>query len=290
MFSSLKKKWKVNEWQLTLIICTFAFGGSLTGYVGKKIMNLLSLQADWLWTLIYIFLITLIWPMAVILLSIPLGQFKFFKKYISKILSRIGLGTPSNPKLDKKHIAIFASGVGSNAQKIIDHFRNHSSIRIVLIVSNKPGAGVLDMAVKEGIPTLIIEKQRFFEGDAYLPEMEDLSVDLIVLAGFLWHVPAALVQKYRGHIINIHPALLPDFGGKGMYGHHVHEAVLAAGKKESGISIHLVDEVYDNGLVLFQATCPVHDNDTIESLTSRIHELEHTHFAKIIEKQLMNDQ
>ncbi len=289
MFSSLKKKWKVNGWQLALIITTFALGGSMTGYIGKKVMNLLSLQADWLWTLVYILLITLIWPMAVILLSIPLGQFNFFRKYIRKILSRFGLFKSSSPEQPKKHIVIFASGAGSNAQKIIDHFRNHPVIRIVLIVSNKPAAGVLDIAVKEGIPTLIIEKQRFFQGDAYLPEMEDAAIDLIVLAGFLWKLPSALVTKFRGRIINIHPALLPDFGGKGMYGHHVHKAVLDAGKKESGISIHLVDEVYDNGLVLFQATCPVHADDTIETLTRRIHELEHTHFARIIEKQLLNE-
>jgi formyltetrahydrofolate-dependent phosphoribosylglycinamide formyltransferase len=289
MFSSLKKKWKVNEWQLTLILCTFALGGSLTGYVGKKIMNLLSLEQDWLWTLVYILLITLIWPMAVTLLSIPFGQFKFFKKYIGKLLARIGLLKLSNPILPKKHLAIFASGTGSNAQKIIDHFRDHPFIRIVLIVCNKPGAGVLNIAIKEGIPTLIIEKHRFFEGDAYLPEMEDAAIDLIVLAGFLWKVPSALVQKFSGRIINIHPALLPDFGGKGMYGANVHRAVLAAGKKESGISIHLVDELYDNGRILFQARCPVHADDTVESLSTRIHELEHAHFARAIEKQIMNE-
>lgn len=287
MFSSLKKKWKVNNWQLAIILINFALGGSLTGYLGKKIMNFLAIEADWLWTLVYILLITLIWPMAVTALSIPLGQFRFFKKYIGKLLSKFGLVKLPSPEPGKKHIAIFASGAGSNAQKIIDHFRGHPGVRIVLIVCNKPGAGVLDIAIKEGIPTLLIEKQRFFQGDAYLPEMENASLDLIVLAGFLWQVPAVLIKKFRGHIINIHPALLPDFGGKGMYGHHVHEAVLAAGKKESGISIHLVDEIYDNGKVLFQATCPVQENDTVETLTKRIHELEHMHFARVIEKQLM---
>lgn len=287
MFFSLKKKWKVNNWQLALILCNFALGGSLTGYLGKKIMNLLAIQADWLWTLIYILLITLIWPMAVILLSLPLGQFRFFRNYIGKILSKFCLYKISSPEKPTKHIAIFASGAGSNAQKIIDHFRGHPGVRIVLIVCNKPGAGVLNIAVKEGIPTLIIERQRFFQGDAYLPEMEDARIDLIVLAGFLWQIPAALVQRFRGRIMNIHPALLPKFGGKGMYGHYVHEAVLAAGRKESGISIHLVDEIYDNGKILFQATCPVHADDTVESLTKRIHELEHAHFARVIEQQLL---
>jgi phosphoribosylglycinamide formyltransferase-1 len=153
---------------------------------------------------------------------------------------------------------------------------------VVLIVCNKPGAGVLNIAVREGIPTLIIEKERFFRGDSYLPEMEDASIDLIVLAGFLWKVPPALIKEYPGRIINIHPALLPDFGGKGMYGHFVHQAVLDAGKKESGISIHFVDELYDHGRVIFQAKCPVNENDTVESLTERIHLLEHEHYARVV--------
>lgn len=293
MFSNLKNKWKVSELQLALIIGTFAIGGSLTGYIGKKIMNLLSINTDWLWTIIYIVLITLIWPMAVLVISIPLGQYRFFSKYIGKILGKLGIGGKLGvrsselgvtPGTGKRHIAIFASGAGSNAQKIIDHFRGHPDTRVVLIVCNKPGAGVLNIAIKEGIPALIIEKGRFFSGDSYLPEMEDAGIDLIVLAGFLWKVPTALIRQFPERIINIHPALLPDFGGKGMYGHFVHEAVLAAGKKESGISIHFVDEIYDHGRIIFQAKCPVYENDSVESLTERIHALEHEHYAKVVER------
>jgi len=286
MFDSLRKKWKVGGVQLLLIIATFAIGGSLTGYAGKKIMNHLPLVPDWLWTLIYIALITLLWPVAVLLVSFPLGQYRFFSKYIRRILFKMGFHSMKAGELPKKHIAIFASGAGSNAQKIIDHFRGHPTIRVVLIVCNKPGAGVLNIAIKEGIPALIIETERFFRGDSYLPEMEDASIDLIVLAGFLWKVPSALIQKYPERIINIHPALLPEFGGKGMYGANVHSAVLAAAKKQSGISIHLVDDQYDHGKVLFQANCPVQEGDTIESLTQRIHALEHLHYAPEIEKYI----
>jgi len=133
MFERLQKKWKVSGPQLALILCTFAIGGSLTGFAGKKIMNLASIQQDWLWAIVYILLITIIWPLAVLLISIPFGQFPFFIKYIRKIGAKMGIGKSQEPAL-KSRIAIFASGAGSNTQKIIDHFRNHASIRISLIV------------------------------------------------------------------------------------------------------------------------------------------------------------
>ncbi len=190
------------------------------------------------------------------------------------------------------HLAIFASGAGSNAQKVIDHFTSSPSLSkgegagnpkaiISLIVCNKPGAGVLDIAAKENIPVLLIEKEKFFRGDAYMNELKE--IDLIVLAGFLWKIPDALIKAYPGRIINIHPALLPKYGGKGMYGNNVHAAVIAAGDKESGITIHYVDEHYDNGDIIFQARCPVFPNDTPGSLAQRIHTLEHEHFPKVIE-------
>ena len=133
------------------------------------------------------------------------------------------------------HIAIFASGAGSNAEKIINHFANHPSIKISLIVSNKPGAGVLNIAKANQVPTLIIEKEKFFRGNAYVDELKQNRIDFIVLAGFLWKVPTALVKAYPKRIINIHPALLPKYGGKGMYGQFVHEAVLSAKEKESDV-------------------------------------------------------
>jgi phosphoribosylglycinamide formyltransferase 1 len=182
-----------------------------------------------------------------------------------------------------KNLALFASGAGSNAQRIIDHFRNSTLARVVVIVCNKPGAGVLRIAEKEQLPILMIEKDRFFRGDAYLPELEKSNTDFIVLAGFLWKIPQALINAYPRRIINIHPALLPKYGGKGMYGQYVHEAVIQAGEVQSGITIHYVDEHYDHGDVIFQTACPLVDGDTPETLAARIHELEHLYYPQVIE-------
>lgn len=198
---------------------------------------------------------------------------------------------PPNPhrksfKSPLKQLIIFASGAGSNAARIIDHFRHSAIARVSLIVCNKPGAGVIGIAEKEGIPVLMIEKERFFRGDAYVAELMAQEPALIILAGFLWKIPPALIHAFRGQIINIHPALLPAYGGKGMYGRHVHEAVIAAGEKESGITIHNVDEHYDHGDTLFQARCPVLPNDNADSLAERIHALEHLHYPKVIEELL----
>jgi formyltetrahydrofolate-dependent phosphoribosylglycinamide formyltransferase len=284
MLQRLQQKWKVNGIQLFLIILTFALGGSVCGYAGRKIINLFHIDQRWLWVIIYIMLITILWPAAVLLVSIPLGQFSFFKKYIKKIGRRLFGSSSQHSPLT--YIAIFASGTGSNAQKIIDHFHGHPSIKIALIVTNNPLAGVLNIAKKEGLPTLIIEREKFLKGDAYLPELKEKNIQFIVLAGFLWKIPQKLIDKYPRHIINIHPALLPKYGGKGMYGKHVHYAVLSAGEKESGITIHYVDEHYDNGDVIFQEKCPVLPGDSIESLTERIHALEHKYYPQIIENVL----
>lgn len=185
-----------------------------------------------------------------------------------------------------KNIAIFASGAGSNAEKIIGHFSKNSLIRIALIVCNKPGAGVVSIAGKNNIPVLIIEKDKFINGDGYVHELQEARIDFIVLAGFLWKIPSALIQSFPDRIINIHPALLPKFGGKGMYGSKVHEAVIAAGEKESGITIHYVDEHYDNGDIIFQTKCRVYENDTPDTLAKRIHELEHENFPTVVEQCL----
>ena len=183
-------------------------------------------------------------------------------------------------------IAIFASGTGSNAQKIIDHFRNSSEIKVSLIVCNKPRAGIMQIAENEKIPALLIEKERFFRGDSYVPELKEKEIEFIVLAGFLWKIPDRLIEEYHQKIINIHPALLPKYGGKGMYGMHVHEAVINAGEKESGITIHYVNEHFDEGEAIFQASCEVTPDDTPETLAQKIHQLEHLHFPKIIEQVL----
>lgn len=196
--------------------------------------------------------------------------------------------TTPNPKLQTPNfrLAVFASGTGSNAQKLIDYFKDSSLAKVTLIVCNKPGAGVLAIAEKESIPTLLIEKEKFFRGDAYLPELKEAGINFIALAGFLWKIPQALIVAYPKRIVNIHPALLPKFGGKGMYGQYVHEAVLQAGEVESGITIHYVDEQYDNGDVIFQTACPVLEGDTPETIAQRIHQLEHLHYPRVVEEVL----
>ena len=288
MFKRLQNKWKVNSLQLVLIICTFAFGGSTTGFIAKKIMNALPINQDWLWVTFYLLLMTIIWPIAIILVSIPFGQFPFFRKYIRKMGNKMGIGIPLPSKMNPKRVAIFASGSGSNAEKIIAYFDGHPTVSIQLIITNNFKAGVLEIAHKNNIPTLLIDKNSFFAPDSCINELKAGKIDFIILAGFLWKIPDSLLKEYSQKIINIHPALLPKYGGKGMYGHFVHEAVIDNGEKESGITIHYVDEVYDHGKVIFQASCPVWENDTAATLAKRIQGLEHEHYPVIIEQVLRN--
>lgn len=291
MFEKLKARWKVNGINLLLIITTFALGGSLCGWAGRKLLLLTGLEKGIAWLVLYILLVTLLWPLCVLIISIPLGQFAFFRKYILKIGKKLSGRKNSGPV----PVAIFASGAGSNARQIITSSpallfqekgvaKTNAKIdwKVALIVCNKPGAGVLKIAEENNIPTLLIEKDRFFNGDSYLPELQKHNIGFIVLAGFLWKLPSSLIAAYPKKIINIHPALLPNYGGKGMYGSKVHEAVIAAGEKESGISIHYVDELYDHGEVIFQATCNVDENDTPGSLAQKIHALEHAHYPAVI--------
>ena len=189
---------------------------------------------------------------------------------------------------DIKHIAIFASGAGSNAKKIIEHFAGHPAIKVSLVVCNKKEAGVLQHASNYQVPILLINKENFFSGDGYVPHLKDAKIDFIVLAGFLWKIPQALVEAYPNRIINIHPALLPNFGGKGMYGSHVHEAVIISGEVKSGITIHYVDEKYDNGDVIFQVYCNINENDNASTLAEKIHLLEHKFFSLVVEKCVMS--
>jgi phosphoribosylglycinamide formyltransferase-1 len=170
---------------------------------------------------------------------------------------------------------------------MIDYFRHHTRIKIALIACNKPGAGVIGIGSKENIPSLLIEKEKFFRGNAYLDELRAAGIDFIVLAGFLWKIPQPLIDAYRNRIINIHPALLPKYGGKGMYGSKVHEAVIDSGDKESGITIHYVDEQYDNGDIIFQAKVDVVDSETPDSLAQKIHVLEHTNYPRVIEELIL---
>lgn len=185
-------------------------------------------------------------------------------------------------------IAIFASGGGSNAQKIIEHFQNSRLGRVVLVVCNKPNAGVLAIAADYKIPTQLIDRESFYNTEDLLAVLKHYKVDLVVLAGFLWLMPGYLVRAFPNRMLNIHPALLPKFGGKGMYGHHVHEAVKASGETETGMTIHFVNEHYDEGDIVFQARCGVTSNDSPEDIARNVLALEHRFFPETIEKVILN--
>lgn len=183
-----------------------------------------------------------------------------------------------------KNIAIFASGSGTNAECIAKYFNDNPDININLVLTNKPKAGVLERADKLNIPTMVFDRETFYETNKIVDVLISKEIDLIVLAGFLWLVPNNILKKYKNRIVNIHPALLPKFGGKGMYGQHVHQAVIDSGEKKSGITIHYVNEHYDKGQVIFQKEIGVSLNDTPDQLASRIHELEYEYFPKTIKK------
>lgn len=182
-----------------------------------------------------------------------------------------------------QRIAIFASGSGTNAQAIMEHFENLGQADVALVVCNKPGAGVIERAVNRGVKTVLISKDDVSSGEL-LEILKANEIDFVVLAGYLWLIPDYLVKAYPNKIVNIHPALLPKYGGKGMYGMNVHRAVIANDEKESGITIHFVNEQYDEGQIIFQASCEVKPNDTPEALAERIHMLEHKHFPVELEK------
>jgi len=186
----------------------------------------------------------------------------------------------------KKNIAIFASGGGSNARSIIAHFKDSAIADVALVVSNKPDAGVLKIAAENGIPTVVIQRKPFYETDELLEVLHAHHIDFIALAGFLWLVPQYLVAAYPKKIVNIHPALLPAYGGKGMYGIHVHTAVKAAGETESGMTIHYVNDHYDEGDIVFQAKVSLEKTDTPEDIARKVLTLEHRHFPQVIETLL----
>lgn len=183
-----------------------------------------------------------------------------------------------------ENIAIFASGKGSNAEKIISFFKGHPHIQVALIVANKSTAGVLKLAADHGIPSRIITKEQFYQTESFLEELAGNEITHIVLAGFLWKIPDYLIREFPDKIINIHPALLPHYGGKGMYGHHVHRAVFENKDKESGITIHLVNEHYDEGQILFQERCEIQEGDSPDVIAEKVLILEHHFFPRIIEK------
>jgi len=183
-------------------------------------------------------------------------------------------------------IAVFASGNGSNAQRIAEYFAGPGMPEISAIYSNNPDAFVLERAKLLGIPSVLFNRDTFYTKTSVLEDLKNRNIDWIVLAGFLWLIPNYILNAFPQRIINIHPALLPAYGGKGMYGMKVHEAVIAAGDRQSGITIHHVNEHYDEGDIIFQTTCQVQPGDSAEMLAAKIHELEYEHFPRVIEKIL----
>ena len=184
-----------------------------------------------------------------------------------------------------KRLSIFVSGNGTNLQRIAEYFADKPNVEIVNVVCNNPKAYAIERAKNLGIPIKMISKA-VFNSPEFTQEMVDLDLDLIVLAGFLWKIPESLIQAYPHHIVNIHPALLPKYGGKGFYGEHVHEAVVAAKEDFSGITIHYVDEIYDNGEIILQAYIPLDKEETPDSLAGKIHQLEQAYFPITIEQLL----
>lgn len=187
-----------------------------------------------------------------------------------------------------KKLAVFASGSGTNAENIINYFTNHPEITVDIVLSNRPDAFVLERVKKFSIKTLVFNRLDFYENDIVVSELLKRRIDYIILAGFLWLIPQNLIKKFPRRIINIHPALLPKYGGKGMYGMKVHETVIKNREKESGISIHFVNENYDEGELIFQAKCIIEDTDTPDSLADKIHKLEYDYFPGVIEDVIYN--
>lgn len=201
------------------------------------------------------------------------------------LLTKTLLYLPGN-KATVKNIAIFASGSGSNAQKIMEYFAERHDVSVQLVISNRADAGVLKIAESFGVDSIVIDRYTFYETEDVLSLLSKYEVSLLVLAGFLWLVPAYLIEAYQGRILNIHPALLPKYGGKGMHGIHVHRAVKTAQESESGISIHYVNERYDEGQIIFQAHCQLSPMDTPEDIARKVLTLEHQYYPKVIDQIL----
>ena len=191
-----------------------------------------------------------------------------------------------------KRIAIFASGSGSNAEQISHHFKGRTDVQVSLILTNNPTAGVIQRARKLHIPVVIFDRTLFYESNRVVELLLNAGIELVVLAGFMMQVPANLINAYPNRMLNIHPALLPRYGGKGMYGHFVHEAVVAAGERQSGISIHYVNEAYDEGEIVYQATVELDPTDTPDEVARKVQVLEHLHYPRIVDEVVsaLNDE
>ena len=282
MFDGLKKRWKVGGKDLILILITFALTGTVTAWVTRKITVWAGVES-WSgeWIILKLFVLLIGYQFFILIFGGLLGQFSFFWNYEKKILARLGI-LRKEPKSEIR-LAVFASGTGTNFRRIAEYFRGHKKISVSLLVCNNPQAGAVGISKEKGIPVCLISREDLLNPQRLNDALQKNRIDYIVLAGFLKKIPAALIEKYPRRIVNIHPALLPNFGGKGMYGSHVHDAVIRAGNTKSGITIHYVDEHYDNGDVIFQKECSVEEGETPDSLAKKIHKLEHEYFAPQLE-------
>ncbi len=285
MFKNLRSRWKVTGLQLLFVIATFALGGSLCGYIGRKLLDLFNIEKAVVWVIMYVVIITTLWPLCVVAVSIPLGQFSFFKNYLKRIFSRLSGGNKTMPEDKKINVAIFASGAGSNALAVIKHFSDNKNILVKVIITNNAAAGVIAIAKNAAIIYEIINPKNN-NSQSYLEVLKKYKIDFILLAGYLKMIPANVIKAYPKKIINIHPALLPAYGGIGMYGMRVHDAVVAAKERESGITIHKVDEIYDNGEIIFQEKFELSANETADTLAAKIHLLEHKWYGKVAEEAI----
>ena len=185
-----------------------------------------------------------------------------------------------------KNVTVFASGSGTNAENIARYFSKSETIKVALVLSNNRNVGVHARVNKLGVPSFVFSREEFVDGEPVLAKLAEYDTDLIVLAGFMNKISDVILQAFPGKIVNIHPALLPKYGGKGMYGMHVHEAVVKAGERESGITIHYINEHYDEGAIIFQASCPVLPSDTPDEVAAKVHALEYAHYPHVIESLL----
>jgi formyltetrahydrofolate-dependent phosphoribosylglycinamide formyltransferase len=286
MFKNLQQKWNVSPRRLWVILAAFGLGGSLCGFLGRKLLAFTGIEKGALYIVCYIIVVTLLWPFCVVLISSLLGEYAFFKNYLANVFMRL-MGKSNDKKFN---IAVFASGAGSNAKQIINYFTEHSrnKITVGLLVSNRASAGAIAIAQKYNVPHKVINEQNLEDPTSLIQTLHSNKITHIVLAGFLRKIPIDLLTAYPDKIINIHPALLPKYGGHGMYGQYVHEAVKKNKEKETGISIHLVNEVYDEGKIIFQKTCVVDANDTTEEIAQKVLLLEHTHFAPVIKDWILS--
>ena len=277
MLKKLQENWKVDGKNLILILISFAIGGSVCARLGEKIIAMFQLEKSFLWYFLYLIIVTILWPICVVVISIPFGQFVFFKSYVKKLFYKL-LGK----KNSNTNISIFASGAGSNAKNIINFLKNNPSIKVALIVCNKPNAGVVEIAKSNNIPILLIKNEDLSNPASLMKVLKKHHIQWIILAGFLKKIPSEILNLYQQKVINIHPALLPKYGGAGMYGSKVHASVIANQEKESGITIHFVDEIYDHGEIIFQKNVALDSNENVESLANKIHQLEHAYFPSVI--------